>query len=238
VALHYWTGRWDLPDDAPHVNELISDPCVNFVLEEGGKHAGNRLVGVWTRLWIRKLEGRGRVVGVKLRSGAVRAFSKHPACGFTNRIVSLESVFGRRIAVLEREVLGADSDESAFALFTEWLVAARVPDESGAVALAVALVDRIAKDREIVSVDRLADAAGLGVRAVQRLFREHVGAPPKWVIQRHRLQEVALKIETGEATNLAALAADLGYADQAHLARDFKRVVGKTPREFGASILA
>jgi AraC-like DNA-binding protein len=71
---------------------------------------------------------------------------------------------------------------------------------------------------------------------LERLFAEHVGAPPKHVIRRHRLQEVALRLERGEAPSLADLAAELGYTDQSHLTRDFKSVVGKSPREFGLKV--
>jgi AraC-like DNA-binding protein len=63
-----------------------------------------------------------------------------------------------------------------------------------------------------------------------------VGAPPKWLIRRVRLQEAALRIERGDGPSLAGLAAELGYADQAHLARDFKRAVGKSPGEFAKSV--
>jgi AraC-like DNA-binding protein len=236
VVSAFWTGSWDLRGQAPHVTELLSDPCVNFVFEEGGVHAGSRLVGVWTRLWRRTLEGKGRVRGVKLRAGAVRAFVDEPAFRFANRIVPLGSVFGAGVRELERAVLGPEDDAEAFAIFEQWLISRRVRSGAEQVALAVTLVDRIASEADITSVDRLAVVAGLGPRALQRLFREHVGASPKWVIRRNRLQEVALRIERGEPSTLAALAAELGYTDQAHLARDFKSVVGKTPSDFAASV--
>lgn len=107
---------------------------------------------------------------------------------------------------------------------------------AGGAAFAIALVERIAKDASITRVEELARVAGAGPRALQRLFREEVGASPKWVIRRFRLQEAALRIERGDASSLATLAADLGYADQAHLARDFKRAVGKAPSEFAVSV--
>jgi AraC-like DNA-binding protein len=56
------------------------------------------------------------------------------------------------------------------------------------------------------------------------------------VIRRKRLQEVALRIERGDRRSLARLAAELGYTDQAHLARDFKSATGKSPTEFAASV--
>jgi AraC-like DNA-binding protein len=211
---------------------LISDPCVNYVFEASTTHRGGRLVGVWTRLWVRKLEGRGFVRGVKLRAGAARVFTSSPAFGWSNRMVSLAEVFGRGTAALEKRVLDT-SEADGFAAFVDFLRARRRSDETP---VAVALVDRIASDSRIHTVEELASASGYGVRALQRIFREDVGASPKWVIRRKRLQEVALRIERGDRRSLARLAAELGYTDQAHLARDFKSATGKSPTEFAASV--
>ena len=68
-------------------------------------------------------------------------------------------------------------------------------------------------------------------RQMERLFREHVGATPKWVIQRYRLIEGAERLATG-VEDFAGLALDLGYADQAHFIRDFKKIVGRAPGRF------
>jgi hypothetical protein len=46
--------------------------------------------------------------------------------------------------------------------------------------------------------------------------RSYVGVTPRWVLQRGRLH----------------LAADLGYADQAHFIRDFRRVLVETPARY------
>lgn len=58
-------------------------------------------------------------------------------------------------------------------------------------------------------------------------FAEHVGIGPKWVIRRYRLHEVTERMAAGADLDWAALAAELGYADQAHLARDFKALFGE-----------
>jgi AraC-like DNA-binding protein len=237
VVSVFWAGRWDLRGQASHVTELLADPCANLVFESGGEHAGSRLVGIWTKLWRRTLAGEGRVRGAKLRPGALRAFVPSSATDFANRIVPLSTVFEGAITGLERAVIGPEDDEEGFAALASWLSSVRCADD-GQASLAIALVARIASDPSITSVDGLAAVAGLGPRALQRLFRACVGAPPKWVIRQYRLQEVAGRIERGDAPNLAALAADLGYTDQAHLARDFKRAVGKTPSAFARACAA
>ncbi|NUO51195.1 MAG: helix-turn-helix transcriptional regulator [Polyangiaceae bacterium] len=227
----YWGGIWDLRDASPHVTELLGDPCAHFVFERGGPHHDARLVGVWTRLWKRKLEGVGRVWGVKLRAGALRAFVAASASDFTNRIVPLADVFPRGIRTLHKKVTSTDDDAEAFAAIEAWLSSVRRPSDPQ-IKMAVSLVDRIARDPAIMTVDTLASVSGLAPRALQRLFRDYVGGSPKWAIRRNRLQEAALRIERGERESLADLAALLGYADQAHLARDFRNAVGKSPSAF------
>jgi AraC-like DNA-binding protein len=72
------------------------------------------------------------------------------------------------------------------------------------------------------------------MRALQRCFRTYVGLSPKAVIRRYRLHEEAAQLGGPNPPTLAALAASLGYADQAHFGRDFKRTVGETPRSFAS----
>ena len=52
-------------------------------------------------------------------------------------------------------------------------------------------------------------------------------------LRRARLLEAALAAEQGPV-DWAALAADLGYSDQAHLTRDFTRTIGEPPARYAA----
>ena len=220
----FWSGAWDLTGQAPHTTQLIADPAVHLVFEAGA----GRIVGVWTRLWTRTLQGRGAVRGVKLRPGAVRALLPDPARAYSDRITPLGEVFDA-IGALCGAVLDPRDDGLAFAALADWIRARARRDAK--VARAVEITQRI-RGSGITRVEALAAEAGLTVRALQRLFHDHVGASPKWVIRWVRLQEVALRIEAGEAPDLADLAYQLGYADQAHLARDFRATTGQTLRGF------
>lgn len=95
-----------------------------------------------------------------------------------------------------------------------------------------AIVARITDAPSLFRVDQLAAELGLSVRSVQRLFAEYVGASPKWVLRRARLHEAATRAEQGTTVDWATLAADLGYADQAHLTRDFTATVGAPPARY------
>ena len=78
--------------------------------------------------------------------------------------------------------------------------------------------------------------AGIGKRSLQRLFNEYVGASPKWVIRRCRLHEALERLHAG-VVDVAGLAAELGYFDQAHLIQDFKTIVGVTPGQYQLSLV-
>ncbi|MFD3747009.1 helix-turn-helix domain-containing protein [Nocardia sp. NPDC058633] len=81
-------------------------------------------------------------------------------------------------------------------------------------------------------VDALAQRFGLSMRGMQRLFAEYVGVGPKWVVRRYRLHEVTERLAHGAEIDWAALAAELGYADQAHLSRDFRAIFGEPPTRY------
>jgi AraC-like DNA-binding protein len=81
-------------------------------------------------------------------------------------------------------------------------------------------------------VAELVSRTGIGERRLRRLFAEYVGVHPKWVIQRYRLHEAAERLAAEEDVNLAALALELGYFDQAHFARDFRAIVGRPPADY------
>ncbi len=67
---------------------------------------------------------------------------------------------------------------------------------------------------------------------LQRLFADYVGVGPKWVIRRYRLHEITERMAAGGRIDWARLAAELGYADQAHLSRDFTAIVGESSTQY------
>lgn len=56
-----------------------------------------------------------------------------------------------------------------------------------------------------------------------------IGLPPLAVLRRYRLQEAAQRLHEDPGLSVAEVAADLGYADQAHLSAGFSRVLGLAP---------
>jgi AraC-like DNA-binding protein len=78
-----------------------------------------------------------------------------------------------------------------------------------------------------VTIEQLARHAGLSERTLQRWFVNWVGAGPKQLLRVLRIRE-AVRRARG-ASSLAEVAAELGFADQAHLSREMSSLWGTSP---------
>lgn len=81
-------------------------------------------------------------------------------------------------------------------------------------------------------VSQVAAAAHTTMRTLERKFKQAAGRPVKGVAQLLRLEQARTHLWQHPTANLAGLAQELGYSDQAHLGREFKRFCGITPAAF------
>lgn len=77
----------------------------------------------------------------------------------------------------------------------------------------------------------MAAELGTSERTLQRALRATLGLGPNDVARRIRLQEVVRRLSEPGA-NMTAIAAELGYVDQAHLINEFRAVSGTTPGRY------
>jgi len=224
---HYWCVRWDLRGRPPQLQETLPHPNVHLVIERGDA----RVWGVHDGRYRRVLEGRETVFGVKFSAGGFRPFLRSPVATLANRSRPAREVFGAGIDMIVPAIPTCADIAAMAALVEPWLLAnAPLPDPLAAQARA--LVAQAASDRELLRAEQLAERAGLGLRALQRLFRDYVGASPKWVIARYRLHEAIAQLQAGRELAWSELALALGYYDQAHFIRDFRRLVGCAPADY------
>lgn len=225
----HWIVVWDHRGSPPVHQEVLPDPCVNLAVEPAG-----RLVhGVASGRSVHELAGAGMVVGTKFRPGGFSGFVPGPVQAITDRELTLAAAFGTAGDQLDAELSGAAAPTEVIVAITAFLRTHRpAPDPQRA--LVAGIVEAM---RAAPSGTRVADVAArfaVAPRTLQRLFRLHVGASPKQVLQRFRHQDAADRLGDAEGANLARLAAELGYFDQAHFARDFRAALGRSPSAVAA----
>lgn len=87
-----------------------------------------------------------------------------------------------------------------------------------------------------VRIEDLARSVGLGARQLQRRFKAASGLTMKRFARIRRIREAAFALIEQEAVNWADRAAEMGYADQAHLTHEFSSVTKQTPQKFARRI--
>jgi len=236
---HYWTVAWEL-DDPGFVAEVVSHPSVHVTVETGDRPRFGHVLpaglvhGVITRRFTQHIAGTGRVFGVKFHPGGFGAFTGADVGAWTDRVVPLSAAFGDGLAdALVGDVVALETDADRAATVDELLLS-RLPVRDERYDEVLAIVRAIQSDPTLTTVELAARRHALSERTLQRLFRRYVGVGPKWVLQRARLHDAVDRIDSGRVADLASLALELGWFDQAHFTRDFTALVGQSPAAYAA----
>ncbi|MER5394400.1 helix-turn-helix domain-containing protein [Saccharopolyspora sp. NPDC002686] len=214
--------RWQGSAGWDRALRILPDGCADLVWD-GRELAVVRTIDAPER---RALPATAKPSGVRLRCGAAGSVLGTALSELAPGTTRLVDLWGSRAA--QAEELLAESPRSAQLPVLEALVAERLRDnrpDCSALRAAHQLRDAAAKPADI--------AAGLGIseRGLRRLLRHETGLSPKQLQRVHRFQHFLTRLPAlalGTAS-LAAVAADLGYADQSHLGRECLRLSGSSP---------
>lgn len=205
------------PDAQPRAHRILPDACVDIVWAAG------RLVvaGPATGPAIVDLPAGAPSMGVRFRVGAAGAALGVPAAELLDASVPLEDLWGAGGARVAERIGTAGS---AVAQLAE---------------LAAAIAERI--DGQPDHLVRAAATGvarhelGIGDRQLRRRFGDAVGYGPKTLERILRFQQF-LRLAAGDREpDLARIALEAGYADQAHLTRECSRLAGLPPAALLAS---
>jgi AraC-like DNA-binding protein len=223
----YWIVSWDLPPGESYPQHVLPHPVVNLVVEPDSAVA----VGVQRGRTTKVLAGRGRALGVMFRPAGFSPLAPGPMSRLTDRSAHLVDWLGPSADRWAQEVRAAP-DQQAMVAAAEHFLADRLPEQPHPCEATTALVDAVVADPSLRRVDDLAELAGLSERTLQRRFADHVGVSPKWVVRRYRIYEAAEAVAQGQDVSWAELASSLGFADQAHLTREFRAAFGVPPEQY------
>jgi AraC-like DNA-binding protein len=167
-------------------------------------------------------------VAVTFALGAGPAFLAPPVDVLRDDLVPLEVVWGRSGACLRERLLSASGPAAALCVMEEFLLrrltGPLAPDP--AVIVAARALSRG------VPVGEVSLALGLLPRTLRRRFTAQVGLTPKRFGRVQRLRRLVRDLDGQTRVDWAVTAADHGYADQPHLADEFRELAGVTPTEY------
>lgn len=227
---YFWIVEWDRRGQPLQTQRVLPYPNAHLVFEAGC----SAIHGVVHGAYEKPLTGQGRVLGVRFKIGGLRPWISQPLASFADRTIAADALLGMPAAQAESLVLQQSCDR-AMVDCAQALLLPRLPPVDPDALLAARLCAAIEAHGGPISVGQLCEQTGLHERRLQRLFASYVGASPKWVIQRYRLQEALWRLAQADAPELATLAQELGFFDQAHFSRHFTDLVGQTPLAYRRS---
>jgi AraC-like DNA-binding protein len=236
LVRHFWIPEWDLSPGRVSRQHVLGYPAANLAVEPD-------LVGLAGPTTVRShrdLSGSGWTVGAMLWPAAVPALCTQLGTDPASTVDAYLEVDAPDLHAAVATAMGRTGEPeerhaAAVAAFTAWLRdRCGEPDEQAL--LANEMVRLAETDAGIRTTAELAGRLAVSESTLQRLARTYVGLPPHAIIRRRRLQEAAERLRRVapevEDETIAAIAAELGYADHAHLTRDFGAVLGWTPRGY------
>jgi AraC-like DNA-binding protein len=189
---------------------------------------GAMLAGPASRACVIEFEEGRAHVSVDFALGAACCFFNHPLALVRDEQVPLEDLWGRTGATLREHLLEVATPSGALGVLEDVLLGqmsdSLVPDP--AVTAAAAALSRG------LPVSEVAEGLGLLPRTLRRRFTAQVGLTPKRFARVGRLQRVVRDLANQAEADWAAVAARHGYADQPHLADEFRELASVTPTEY------
>jgi AraC-like DNA-binding protein len=175
------------------------------------------------------------IAGVRFRPGRAPCVLGPPASDLLDLRIDLADVWGKAVAArLVEELARTPSPEAAAYLLdravAEQARAGGTPSWSPPDPVVDALVDRLWRQPgQTGAVHAASLELSVGERRLYRRCCRAVGYGPKTLERVLRFQR-AIRL-AGQTRSLALLAVRAGYADQAHLTRESRRLAGTTPSD-------
>jgi AraC-like DNA-binding protein len=169
------------------------------------------------------------LTGIRLRPGAWHAVFGCPAFQFVNGGLLLSDIApGAR--QLHQAVLQSRNLAERLAALEAWVRNALVRATSDDRTIIAAC--RMLSGDPVVAISAIADRLDWNVRTMHRRFLAACGYGPKHFQKIMRIQAVLRAAQAIPSAGLAELAIAAGFADQAHMTRDFRAITGLTPADY------
>jgi len=218
----FWTGEVVKDFSA----RVLPDGCADILfISRRNELIDVRAVGVMTRPHVVSLTSGTYLLGVRFHPGMASACLGRELWMLNDRFVPLHSIIGSEASDFAQCLSRHASVETKVAAIENRL--ASLPTINTVQRAIGELVGRKGQ----FSLDDFAAAAGVSARQLRRTCLKQAGLAPKHLARILRFRHAVARLRKGE-NDMAELALDCGYYDQAHMIRDFRSLAGISPGRY------
>lgn len=186
--------------------------------------------GVYTRPVIVGSKGAAFCLQVNFTPLGAWRFFRLAQSELESRTVSLDDILGTQGRLFVAELHDAPGWAERFTLLDDF-IAKRILEAREPNANVREVWRALTTSHGNASIVALAQSSGVSRRHLAKLFRAEIGTTPKTMARILRFEHARALAHHVPRLGWADLAYEAGYADQAHLAREFRELSGLTPQE-------
>jgi len=231
LVVNFWLFAADERDPPRFEHTIVPDGTSAIGFSRPSRFADGVAVFVGPRVTAAKVAvvAGGRYCGVRFQPGAGGAALRLRIDSLRERhgLLSMVSPDASRVVVDTMRGTDGDGDE----LDALHRIASNLARDAEPVdAIVAKAVEAIVESDGLGRVADVAVGIGVGERTLQRRFRAAVGLTAKEFARMRRIRRACLLALQDRESGLAGVSSDAGFADQAHLTREFGGVFGWSPR--------
>jgi len=233
----YWIVESD--DTAIKAEKIIPDGFTELIFHYGAPYrkkvnnewqsqALNLLCGQISSYFFLENTGTSGIIAVKFMPAGLTQLFDMDMSVYKDKIIDVGTVNIEQLSGLRDKIIPFKDEDSVKVILDDYFITLShsVQDTP-----ATSAIDLIFKTNGMVSVNEMAEAACVGERHLQRLFKKFVGLSPKYYARIIRFNYIFQLIQA-KNTPWADIVYQAGYYDQSHFIRNFKAFTGEDPSAY------
>lgn len=225
VVSHYYSFQSG-SSDAPTI--AVPDGCIDLLFDCDSDKPMAQVCGTTLEARLIQFKQNNRYFGIRFIPGSFPDFIDTTASEVIDKQCNIVDVVKNADTLVEQVVSAKDFSEQVLAVkhFLGTSVA-RKPTR-----LTSQVVAKICQHKGNIQVKELEKFSGYTARTLERQFKADIGLTPKGFSRAIRCQSAIYDINHRNDIGFSDLACDLGFTDQSHFLREFKKLVSATPLEY------
>lgn len=225
VISHFY--RFTVDHDAS-MTYAVPDGCIDILFDCDPDNPAARVCGTTLEARAADMNCDHPYFGVRFAPGVIPDFLDISAEELTNHEINLFDVVPKGRLAFERIVQAQDLSQQ-MAIFNQYFTPGITRQPSTLTAQALGM---ICQQNGNLRIEELEALTGYTCRTIQRQFRQDTGLSPKAFCRAIRCQSALNSIHHADGLSFSDMALDLGFSDQSHFLREFKKLVNTTPLDY------
>jgi len=210
---------------------LVPDDCINILFTCDSEHPDAQICGTVFNSTPLSIQSGAYYFGMRFVPGTILHNINISNTELVNHQISLFEVCKTK-DVIEKIIMEKNFEKQIDLFVHGFSEQIQFNSDSLDKSLIFCILDMIYQARGDIKVNELALKTGYSSRYIDKLFHNQIGINPKKFCQIVKFQTIIQQLNHGWYRNLTDLSLNMGYYDQSHLLKDFKKFTAMSPKKY------